>query len=96
MFNEAGANREHTDRIIDQIRIIKNIQIAALIIQDGKNSFKVSFRSAGAVSVNTIASLLGGGGHPRAAGANLKGSLDHVTAKVMEAVGTLLHKDKFS
>jgi len=85
MFEETGALREHTEGIIDQIRIIKNISVASLIIQERPDRYKVSFRTKDSVSANEIATLLGGGGHLRAAGATLKGSLDTVTSQVIKA-----------
>ncbi|MFC1692495.1 bifunctional oligoribonuclease/PAP phosphatase NrnA [Candidatus Latescibacterota bacterium] len=91
MFKKAGAKREHTDGIIDHIRVIRNIKIAALFIQEGKDRFKVSFRSGDGTSVNTIARLLKGGGHPKAAGASLTGSLEYVIKKVLEAAEELLN-----
>jgi len=85
MFEEAGARREHTEGIIDQMRFIKNAKVAILIIQEGDDCYKVSLRSGDGVTVNAIASMLGGGGHPRAAGANLTGSLEFVISRVLDA-----------
>jgi bifunctional oligoribonuclease and PAP phosphatase NrnA len=45
---------------------------------------KVSFRSAGAVDVNRFAKRFGGGGHAKAAGALIAGSLDTVRQRVVE------------
>lgn len=92
MFEETGARREHTDGIIDHIRIIQNTKIASLIIQEGPDLFKASFRTSDGVPANDIASLLGGGGHPRAAGATLSGNLEQVVALVLEAAGTILEQ----
>ena len=94
MFEEAGAKREHTDGIIDQLRIIKGIKIVFLVIQEGENKYKVSFRSGDGISVNVIASKLGGGGHPRAAGANMTGSLEHVTNRVLDVVEDYLKSNR--
>ncbi|MBT4482223.1 MAG: hypothetical protein HOC71_00930 [Candidatus Latescibacteria bacterium] len=90
MFDESGAQREHTEGIIDQIRYINDVKIAALIIQEGQDFYKVSFRSGGDASVNEIASALGGGGHKKAAGANLSGSLEEVISTVLKVVETYL------
>ncbi len=94
MFEKTGAHREHTDGIIDHIRIIQNTRIASLIIQEGPDLFKVSFRTTDSVPANDIASLLGGGGHPRAAGATLAGNLERVTALMLEAAETILGSGK--
>lgn len=94
MFEEAGAHREHTDGIIDHIRIIKNIKIAVLFVQENENLYKVSFRSAGNMPVNNIALILGGGGHLKAAGANLHGSLEEVIFKVLDTVKKEINKEE--
>ena len=93
MFKEAGALREHTENLIDLIRVIEDVSIAVLIIQEGENRYKLSFRSGDTASVNTIASMLGGGGHPRAAGASLTGTLENVTAMVLEVADSYLKND---
>ena len=93
MFREAGARREHTENLIDFIRVINDVRIAALITQEREDHFKISFRSGNSVSVNTVASMLGGGGHPRAAGASLTGTLEDVTARVLEAAEAHIQND---
>lgn len=93
MFEKTGTLREHTEGIIEQIRLVRGIKAAALIIQEGDTSFKASFRSADGISAGDIAGLLGGGGHPKAAGASINGSLDEVTKKVINAVETILKRE---
>ena len=93
MFETAGAKREHTDGIIDQLRFIDGAKIAFLAIQEEKERYKVSFRSGENVSVNRVAAMLGGGGHPRAAGANLIGSIDYVIRSVLDAAKSYLIND---
>ncbi|MHB9030702.1 MAG: DHH family phosphoesterase, partial [Candidatus Latescibacterota bacterium] len=90
MFERAGARREHTDGIIDHVRIIHSTWVAALIIQEGPDLFKVSFRTTEQVAANEIASILGGGGHSRAAGATLAGSLERVTSLMLRAAETVI------
>ncbi len=94
MFKRAGAEREHTDGIIEQIRYIKDIKVAALIIQEAENTFKVSLRAGGGMTINKIAIRLGGGGHPRAAGANLEGTLEEVLARVCEVASSYVEEVK--
>lgn len=93
MFQETGTLREQTEGIIDQIRLVRGIKAAALIIQEGDKKYKASLRSADGISAGDIAALLGGGGHPKAAGASITGSLDEVTKKVIDAVETILKQE---
>ena len=90
IFEKAGAQREHTDGIIDQLRIIKGIKVASLIIQEGADLYKASFRTSGNIPANKIASQLGGGGHPKAAGATLRGTLDEVAKRVIETINSVM------
>lgn len=90
MFQKADADREHTEGIIDHLRVVKGVEIAILIIEESENHYKVSFRSRGRRSVNQLAAMLGGGGHAKAAGANLTGSLETVISIVLDAAHNLL------
>jgi bifunctional oligoribonuclease and PAP phosphatase NrnA len=94
MFHDSGASREHTDGIIDQIRIIKNVRIAILIVQEADQQYKVSFRTVKPISANKIASKLGGGGHPRAAGATCIGNLETVINSVLKVVTTIANQER--
>ena len=69
MFTRAGARREDMDGLVDFIRAIKGVQVAALLTELDKGSTKLSLRSKGRVSINDVAQQLGGGGHAFASGA---------------------------
>jgi phosphoesterase RecJ-like protein len=63
----------------------------ALFFRDlGHGKVKISFRSTGAVDVNAFARRFGGGGHAKAAGAMLSGSLDAVRDQVIGAARQFL------
>ncbi len=51
-----------------------------------KRHYKVSLRSKGAVNVNAVASVFGGGGHVLASGCVLVGELEEVIEKLTYAV----------
>jgi phosphoesterase RecJ-like protein len=51
----------------------------------GHGKIKVSFRSTGKVNVNEFARLFGGGGHARASGALIAGTLEEVRHNVVAA-----------
>jgi phosphoesterase RecJ-like protein len=58
----------------------------ALFFRDlGYGKVKVSFRSTGDVDVNRLARQFGGGGHQKASGALIAGTLEHVTQRVVDA-----------
>lgn len=71
-YEATGAGEEMTEGLIDHLRSIDGVKVAA-VIRDlgnrGRSARKVSLRSsAGEVDVSAIARLHGGGGHKRAAG----------------------------
>ncbi len=72
------ATPKDLDGIINQLRIIKGVECAIFMYQTGNMEYKVSMRSNGYVDVSAIASFFGGGGHVRAAGCTMKGTVHDV------------------
>ncbi|MFC1511956.1 bifunctional oligoribonuclease/PAP phosphatase NrnA, partial [Candidatus Latescibacterota bacterium] len=70
--------------IINHIRVIEGIVVALLVIQEEPLKWKISLRSLSGVRVNDIASRLGGGGHERAAGATLNGTLEEISQRTLD------------
>ena len=70
-----GAVTEDLDGIIDQLRVTKGVEVAILIHETGEQQYKVSMRSNGNVNVNEICVYFGGGGHVKAAGCTISGSM---------------------
>ncbi|MDR0949508.1 MAG: bifunctional oligoribonuclease/PAP phosphatase NrnA [Lachnospiraceae bacterium] len=68
---------EHGDLngIVNQLRNIKGVDCAILIHQIGTQEYKVSLRSTDKLDVSAVATYFGGGGHMRAAGCNMKGTI---------------------
>ena len=62
-----GALSEHCDGIVEQLRDIDTVEIAIFIRED-TTKLKGSLRAKRCADVSRIASMLGGGGHVRAAG----------------------------
>ncbi len=64
-------------------RSIKGMRLALLFRQLANGRVKVSLRSVGNVDVAQLAAQFGGGGHKRAAGASLSGTLADAQARVL-------------
>lgn len=77
-----GAKSEHCDGIVEQMRDIDTVEIAVFIRED-VNKLKGSLRAKRCADVSRMASMLGGGGHKRAAGYTCLCSME-------EAVETIL------
>jgi phosphoesterase RecJ-like protein len=96
---EAGAAEDHglrtedLDGIAEHPRSIAGTRLALFFRDLGHGKVKVSFRSAGDVDVNKFAREFGGGGHTRASGALITGSLEEVRHSVIEAARTFLGRN---
>ena len=93
---EAGAlekynvSAEDLDGVAEYPRSIAGTRLALLFRDLGHGKVKVSFRSIGEVDSNAIARQFGGGGHAKASGALIEGSLADVKAKVIAAARIVL------
>jgi len=70
-------------------RSVKGIQVAVLF-REQKDVVRVSFRSRDDTDVNAIAQIFGGGGHKKASGAVIQGSLGHVKERVIQEISRFL------
>jgi phosphoesterase RecJ-like protein len=80
-----GVKSEDLDGIVEHARSIAGTRMALLFRDLGHGKVKVSFRSVGGTDVNAFARKFGGGGHAKASGAMLPGTLDEVRDAVVEA-----------
>ena len=78
MMEFYGVEPKDLDGIIHQLRTIKGIECAIFMYQTGSMEYKVSMRSNGNVNVALVASFFGGGGHMRAAGCTMRGTVHDV------------------
>ena len=81
---------EDLDGIVEHARSVSGTRLALFFRDLGHGKVKVSFRSTGDVDVNRFARQFGGGGHAKAAGALVAGSLDSVRESVIGAARVYL------
>jgi phosphoesterase RecJ-like protein len=88
MINELGVLPEDNEGLIDTIRAIDGVIVAAFIEElAGEGKVRISLRSKDPrVDVCKIAQQFRGGGHVLAAGARFRGSAIEVEAKVLAAI----------
>ncbi|MCR4440923.1 MAG: bifunctional oligoribonuclease/PAP phosphatase NrnA [Peptococcaceae bacterium] len=79
-----------TDSLVGLLRATKGVEIAALFKELTRGEIKVSFRSKDSADVNKLAAEFGGGGHPRAAGCTVKGTLAQVVKDVLAAAEKMI------
>ena len=89
-LEDHDVRQEDLDGIVEHARAISGTRLAVFFRDLGHGKVKASFRSTGAVDVNAFARQFGGGGHARASGALIAGSLDEVREKVLAAARALL------
>lgn len=80
-----GVGTEDFDGIVEHARSVMGTRLALFFRDLGYGKVKVSFRSVGDVDVNSFARRFGGGGHAKASGALIAGTLDEVRSKVVDA-----------
>src|SRR3954465_4519804 len=81
------------DGVVEFPRSIEGVRMALLFREIAQGRVKVSLRSVGDVDVAAFAKPYGGGGHTKAAGLSLVGSLAEVQAKVLKAAREYLGRD---
>lgn len=81
---------EDLDGIAEYPRSVKGVRLAIMFRDLGHAKVKISFRSVRGVDANALAKQFGGGGHARASGAMVAGSLDQVREKVLLAAREML------
>lgn len=85
-----GVRQEDLDGIVEHARSIAGTRMALFFRDLGYGKVKVSFRSTGEVDVNAFARQFGGGGHAKASGALIPGSLEEVRERVIGAAQQFL------
>ena len=78
-----GVRSEDLDGIVEHARSIAGTRMAIFFRDLGYGKVKISFRSTGDVDVNRFAREFGGGGHVKASGALVAGTLDEVRDRVV-------------
>ncbi|MCE5272539.1 bifunctional oligoribonuclease/PAP phosphatase NrnA [bacterium] len=86
MREETGVPVEDTENFINIIRSIDPVQACMFFRETDDGKVRISLRSkTPQVDVNLLAGKFGGGGHKRASGVQIKGELDEVIRRVVEA-----------
>ena len=82
-----GVLPEDNEGLIDTIRAIEGVVVAAFIEELPEGKVRISLRSKNPkIDVSKICGMFGGGGHKLAAGARIKGPLAEVEERVLAAI----------
>ena len=77
---------DQTDSLVSIIKSIEGVELVCLVKEEDKEKQKLSFRSKTSIDVAKLAQDFGGGGHIRAAGASVEGSLDDVFKEIISYI----------
>lgn len=90
---ELGVGMEDTKDLVDIIRVMQGVKVAAIFedLEDGR--IRVSLRSKDpGVDVSAIAGEHGGGGHCMASGIRMAGPLEEAREKVLNSIRTAVRR----
>ncbi len=85
--NELDENhlvKSDTEAIVNILNEIEGVHASAFLLELEPNHFKVSFRSNSDMNVCEVAKIFGGGGHIKASGCSVTGTLSEVKEKVLK------------
>jgi phosphoesterase RecJ-like protein len=84
----AATNAANSDLegLVNYARNVEGVEVGLLFKQIAENQYKISFRSSGKIDVAKVAKSLGGGGHHRASGATVQGTLAEILDRVFAAI----------
>lgn len=83
-LNHFQATSMDMEGIVEQLRLVEDVEAAVFLYETEPGTFKASMRSREYVDVSETAAAFGGGGHARAAGCTLHGSREEVTGRLLE------------
>ncbi len=93
LVEELGLREDDMDALASFPRAIEGVEAGILLREKKSGEIKISIRSGPAVNASRVCARLGGGGHPAAAGASVRGSMEEAAARVLDALskeGTVL------
>jgi phosphoesterase RecJ-like protein len=82
-LSELGCTSEDLEGLVDYPRELEGVEVGLLFRELEDGNVKISLRSNRYVDVNALARSVGGGGHVRASGALMRGSLEQVRERVV-------------
>ena len=80
-----GASNGDYDGIVENGRDVENVEVSVFLRETDKG-IKVSLRSKNYVNVSQVAMMFGGGGHIRAAGCTIQGTIEQAKNQILNGV----------
>ena len=86
MLDRLGVDFNELDGCASLPLRVEGVEVGVTIKEKAAGEYKISMRSTGNVNVSAICQTIGGGGHAKAAGCALEGTLDEVRKILVDAV----------
>jgi len=86
LLSKTGASDEDTSNLSGVLRAVKGVE-AGVLLREKDGQIKLSMRTNAFLDAAAICKALGGGGHARAAGATMDGTLSEWKEKMISIIG---------
>ena len=90
LMEEFDSQQEDLDGIVDYTRMVEGVEVGVMFTELDDGKVKVSLRSKREIDVNQLAVRMGGGGHSKASGIIVLGSLEEVKGMVLAEISASL------
>ena len=80
------ANSNDFTGIINRLKTVRGVDCAVFMYETEAGNYKVSLRTSDEVDATAVTTVFGGGGHVRAAGCDILGTLEEVTEKIVAEI----------
>jgi phosphoesterase RecJ-like protein len=77
-----GVDGKSLGGIVEQLRLTEGVEVAIFMYEIGEGEYKVTLRSKKIIDVAKIAAKFDGGGHVRAAGFSIKGTVHGIINQI--------------
>lgn len=89
-MKEFGCGPKQLDGIVNQLRVTKDVVVAAFLYENEDASYKVSLRANGNFNVAEVVAVFGGGGHVKAAGCTMEGTVEDILERLIVEIAKRL------
>jgi phosphoesterase RecJ-like protein len=90
MLGNTGADMQESEGIIDQLQSVDTMQIAVAFKETSDGRIRISVRTRDQYDATDLCAPFGGGGHRRAAGADVSGPIAEVRERVLVVARNML------
>lgn len=89
-LDEVQAEVGDHEGLVEIGRDIEGVEVSIFIRQENEDTYKISMRSGDKVNVSDVCLMFGGGGHQRAAGASMHGTVEEIKEKIIKEIEKVL------